>query len=297
MSRTTTMLASIDTLDEMTRWLRGDFLESILLISGAVLFIRGARSLMSYATRRAELGEDSTGSARPPLGHRQRAVGQALGWVITAFVSLVVGVLVADRFGLPLATLVPTASIVGVAVGFGAQRIVLDLLSGFFLLTERQLSIGDLVTVSAPGTTTGVTGHVEEITLRATRLRTAAGEVVFISNGEIRQLTNLSADWSRLLIDVPLRPDHDVDKALSTLRQLCEAIREADDMDDTFLEGPDVLGVQRIDVGVIEVRIAARVPSDQQFQAARDLRQRIVLALADAGVEVARPVIVSHGAK
>ncbi|HQZ33417.1 MAG TPA: mechanosensitive ion channel family protein [Ilumatobacteraceae bacterium] len=290
------MLASIDTLDELTRWLRGDFLLSILLITGAVLFIRGARSLMSFATRRAEKG-DANNDAKPPLGHRQRAVGQALGWVITAFVWLVVGVLVADRFGLPLATLVPTASIIGVAVGFGAQRIVLDLLSGFFLLTERQLSIGDLVRVSAPGTTTGVTGHVEEITLRATRLRTAEGDVVFISNGEIRQLTNLSADWSRVLIDVPLPPDGDVDKALSTLRQLCEDIREADDPDNTFLEGPDVLGVQRFDVGVIEVRVAARVPSDQQFQAARNLRQRIALALAEAGIELARPVVVSRGAR
>lgn len=291
------MLASIDTLDELTRWLRGDFLESILLICGAVLFIRCVRASMSFATRRAERGDGTNTPGQAPLGHRQRAVGQAIGWVITAFVWVVVGVLVADRFGLPLATLVPTASIVGVAVGFGAQRIVLDLLSGFFLLTERQLSIGDLVRVSAPGTTNGVTGHVEEITLRATRLRTGAGEVVFISNGEIRQLTNLSADWSRLLIDVPLRPDGDIDKALSTLRQLCESIREADDMDDTFLEGPDVLGVQRLDVGVIEVRVTARVPSDQQFQAARDLRQRIALALANAGIELARPVVVSRGAQ
>ena len=87
--------------------------------------------------------DSQAGEATRPAPQRDPAIAQALGWVVTALVSVVVGVLVADRFGLSLATLVPTATIAGVALGFGAQRIVLDLLSGYFLLTERQLSTGD----------------------------------------------------------------------------------------------------------------------------------------------------------
>lgn len=289
------VLGTVDTLDDLTRWLRGDLLEIVLLISGAFLFVRGARWLLTASPRDAESNAASIDGLGGP-GRRDPAVAQALGWVVTAFVSVVIGVLVADRFGLPLATLVPTATIAGIALGFGAQRIVLDLLSGFFLLTERQMSVGDVVTVSKPGTTDGVTGTVEEITLRATRLRTLLeGEVVYISNGEIRQLTNQSVEWARLVIDVPLRPDGDVEHAIEVLRDACEQIRADEEMADTLLEGPDVLGVQALDVGVIRVRLAARVPAGAQWSVAREIRRRVVQALVDAGVEPAPPVVITRG--
>lgn len=103
--------------------------------------------------------------------------------------------MVADRFGLPLATLIPTATVAGVALGFGAQRVPHDIVSGFFLLAEHQMAIGDWVTIAARGTVGGVGGNVEQITLRVTRLRTIEGEVVFVPDGEIRQLTSQSIGW------------------------------------------------------------------------------------------------------
>jgi small-conductance mechanosensitive channel len=93
----------------------------------------------------------------------------------------------------------------GVALGSGGQRVVQDLLGGFFLIAERQYGFGDVIRVAPPGSTTGVTGNVEVLSLRMTRLRTANGEVLFLANGEIRQVTNRSRDWARAVIDVRTR--------------------------------------------------------------------------------------------
>ncbi len=133
--------------------------------------------------------------------------------------------MVADRFGLPLATLIPTATVAGVALGFGAQRVPHDIVSGFFLLAEHQMAIGDWVTIAARGTVGGVGGNVEQITLRVTRLRTIEGEVVFVPDGEIRQLTSQSIGWVRSVVDVPLRPEGDLAPALSTLRKVSDEMR------------------------------------------------------------------------
>lgn len=286
------LVGATGTFEDLSRWVRGDLLEIIMLISGAFLLVRSARWLLIEAPLRRE--SDGT---PPATSNRDPAIAQALGWVVTAFVSVVVGVLVADRFGLPLATLVPTATIAGVALGFGAQRIVLDLLSGFFLLTERQLSIGDVITVSAPGTTDGVNGTVEEITLRSTRLRTLEGDVVFISNGDIRQLTNMSVEWARLVIDVPVRPSDDVDRAIAVLRELCAEVRNDDSFADAFLEGPDVWGVQALEVGVIQVRLGARVPAGEQWAVGRELRRRVAQRLVDADVAPVDTMVVAGGGR
>lgn len=291
--KTSYTLLSIQSLDDVWRWLRGDALEIVLLISGALLLIRAAPTILATFTRRAHNGAIT--DPEHPLGRRQLAVSRAFSWVVTALVSVVVGVLVADRFGLPLAALVPTATVIGVAVGFGAQQVVLDVVSGFFLLAERQLSIGDIVIVSPPGTTGGMEGTVEEITLRVTRLRTLEGDVVFIPNGEIRQLTNQSIEWARLVIDVPVRPADDVNHAIEVLRSTCDLMAADESWADDLLEGPDVWGVQAIDVGVIKIRIVARVPAEQQWRIARELRRRVALGFVEAGMEPVQPVVIPRG--
>jgi moderate conductance mechanosensitive channel len=110
--------------------------------------------------------------------------------------------LVLERFGVPFASLIAPLTAGGVALGLGAQRLVLDLLTGAFIITERQYGYGDLVHISATTMTDGVTGTVEELTLRVTRLRTAEGERVVISNGQVLQVTNVSSDWARATVNL-----------------------------------------------------------------------------------------------
>ena len=124
----------------------------------------------------------------------------------------VAGVLMLQRLGVPLARLVAPATVAGVALGFGAQRVVQDILAGFFIITEHQYGFGDVVRLSVPGSATGVTGTVEDVTLRITRMRTVNGEVVFTPNGQIMQATNLSRDWARAVIDVPVPATADINR-------------------------------------------------------------------------------------
>ena len=98
------------------------------------------------------------------------------------------------------------------AIGFGAQQVVGDVLAGFFLFAERQFGVGDLIRLSMPGQTTGVSGTVEELTLRVTKLRSAQGDLIVVPNSALRQVTNLSKDWSRVVIDIPIPAEEDLDR-------------------------------------------------------------------------------------
>jgi small conductance mechanosensitive channel len=187
--------------------------------------------------------------------------------------------------------------VAGVAVGFGAQKLVQDVLSGFFLLAERQITVGDVVRISDPGTTTGVGGTVEEVTLRVTRLRTLKGEVVFIPNGEIRQVTNMTVEWARVVIDVPLRSTDDIDKAIDCLGLVSEQMMAQEPWSTMLLEQPEVLGVEALDVGIVRVRIVARVQAANQWEAGRELRRRIASGLAAAGITPAMPLVVPGAAE
>jgi small-conductance mechanosensitive channel len=285
-----TLLAAFGPFRDLGHWFRREGLEIVLLVSGAVLFIRAVRCLLArsaegfggwgFWTERvvrpeAELSADL---------RRRQALSQAAGWLISALVIVVVGSLVALRLGVPLSTVVPPATVAGVAVGFGAQKLVQDVLSGFFLLAERQITVGDVVRISDPGTTTGVGGTVEEVTLRVTRLRTLKGEVVFIPNGEIRQVTNLSKDWARVVLDIPLAVDTDVPRATDVLRRISEEIMEDEAWAPVLLDPPSVMGIERFAVGFLQLRFVARTLPGRQWDVARELRGRITLAFQEAGV-------------
>ncbi len=143
---------------------------------------------------------------------------------MVALLYFVVGILAFDRLGIPLTTLVAPATVIGIGLGFGAQQMVGDLLAGFFLFAEHQFAFGDVIRLSLPGQPTGITGTVEELTLRVTKLRTAQGELVVVPNSALRQVTNLSKDWSRAVIDIPVSVAEDLEQVTSLLKDVVAAM-------------------------------------------------------------------------
>ena len=135
---------------------------------------------------------------------RSRAVSEAVEWVVVALVYFIAGILALDRLGIPLTTLVAPATVVAAGFGFGSQQVVGDILAGFFLFAEHQFGWEPWSACRFPGSLAGVSGTVEEITLRVAKLRTLQGEVIFLPNGALRQVTNLSREWSRVVVDVPV---------------------------------------------------------------------------------------------
>jgi small conductance mechanosensitive channel len=163
---------------------------------------------------------------------------------------------------------------------------VQDLLAGFFLITERQYGFGDVIRLTIPVGVTPITGTVEELTLRITKIRSSDGEVVITPNGQILQVVNLSRDWARSVIDVPVPVGADLNRVSSILREVGEQAHRDEDLGVLLLDAPTVMGVESIEVGQFNVRVVARTLPGKQFEVGRKLRARITVALAQAGVTV-----------
>jgi small conductance mechanosensitive channel len=282
------MVLAVATLRDFTRWARSSGLEIVLLVTGSALLARFGTWLRDRVTTRIDAHEEGQQDAlvRSEQAKHRHALAQVITGTVVVLIYFVTALLVLQRLQIPLSSLVAPATVVGVAVGFGAQRLVQDLLAGFFVITEHQYGFGDVVRISEPGTTTGVLGTVEEVTLRVTRLRTVNGELLILPNGEIRQVTNLSRDWARSVIDVPVPGDADITRVNDVLRAVGDAAFADAELRPLLLDPPSVMGVESIDVGYFKVRVVARTLPGKQFEVGRQLRARIALGLQGEGISM-----------
>jgi len=281
----TLMLTSITPLSDFALWARTNGLEIVMLASGAFLVSRASTSISRSLTARIDLRIPGTDElVRSQVAKHRHAVTGVVSGVFLSLLYVVVAVLVLERFGLPLAALVAPAAALGVGLGFGAQTLVQDLLAGFFIVSERQYDYGDTVAIKTVVGTVAATGTVEEVTLRVTRLRTVDGEVVFVPNGQILLTTNLSRDWARAVVDIPVPATADVSVVTKVLREVGHAVFADETMRSKLLDEPSVMGVESISVDQFEIRVVARTLPGKQFEVGRILRGRISIALRDAGI-------------
>jgi len=288
---------AVTSLDDFSRWARGDGLEIVLLVLGSVLLTRAVTWFSTRLTARVDAAdEQSDAVVRSEAAKHRHSLAQAITWAVVALIYAVTAVLVLDRFGVPLATLIAPATVAGVALGFGAQRIVQDILAGFFIIAERQYGYGDLIRIANLGATSGVTGTVEDVTLRTTRMRTVNGEVVFIPNGQINQVTNLSRDWARAIVDVPLPATADIDQVNDLLQRVGGQVYADPQLRPLILDAPTVMGVETIDVDHLSIRMVSRTLPGKQFVVGRELRARVATALREAGIVTMPDVESTHGA-
>ena len=288
---TVTPPLAITPLTDITTWLRGRGLEIVLLVLGAVLLAR----FVTWCGRRITERMDSASSdedalVRSEAAKHRAAVAQVLTWISMALIWSVAGVLILQRLGVPVSSLVASAAVIGAALGFGAQQMVRDLLAGLFIVVERQYGYGDLVHISAAGFE-GATGTIEEVGLRTTRLRTLTGDVVTVGNGQIVGVTNLSRDWARAVVDVPLPVGVDVPRANDLLHKVGEDAFQDETLRPLLLDAPTVMGVESFEVDQVNLRLVARTLPGKQFEVARELRVRIAVAFQREGlVPPAEPV-------
>ncbi len=272
-------------LTDIGTWLRGSGLEIVLLILGTVLLARFAKWTGERITKRidaASTAEDVL--VRSEAAKHRHAIAQVLIWLAIALLWCVTGVLVLGRLGVPVASLVAPGAVLGAALGFGAQQVVRDYLAGMFIIAERQYGFGDVVRVSAVGFVEGATGTIEDVALRTTRLRTPDGEVVVVPNGQIVQVTNLSRDWARSVVDVPLPANVDVVHASELLRQVGQAAFDDKRLRPLLLDAPTVMGIESFEVDQVNLRMVARTLPGKQFEVGRELRAKVAVAFQQAGI-------------
>lgn len=273
-------------------WLKDGLLPTVVLVLGALLFVRFVQWV--GARYRANLDEQvratiEEGLVASEATKRLRAVAEVIEWAVITLTYFVAALLAIRQLGVPLTTLVAPATVVGVAIGFGAQQVVGDLLAGFFLFSERQFGIGDLIRFSQPGENLGITGTVEQLTLRVTKLRTTAGDFVVIPNSALRQVTNLSRDWSRVVLDIPVPDTEDLDRARALLLDAAQAVAREPEWSALLLGEPVITGVETIEVGYVRLRLLVRTLPGRQFDVSRELRFRCATALQHGGI-VAAPM-------
>lgn len=220
--------------------------------------------------------------------HRQRVgtLGSLLRNVVDVVITLVTVLTVLAIAGVPMTPLLASAGIGGVAIGFGAQSLVKDYLSGIFMLAEDQFGIGDLVVIEE------LRGTVLEVSLRVTKLRDATGTVWYVRNGEILTLGNVSQGFSTAMVDVPVAIDEDPTRVAGVLRNAIAGMEEEPEWSQVLLEAPAVLGVDSMVGGTMTMRIMLKTGPNEQWGAMREVRMRAQRACADAGVR--GPIL--HGA-
>ena len=271
----------------VSSWVRGNGLEIVLLVIGTILLTRLATWLGGRITGRIDANARETDAlVRSEASKHRHALAQVITWATLAIIYCVAAVAIAGRLGIPLASLVAPAAVAGVALGFGAQRIVQDILAGFFIITERQYGFGDLIRLSVPSIPDPAIGTVEDVTLRVTTVRTIDGEVVITPNGQITQVTNLSRDWARAIVDVPVPAGSDVNRVSDLLRLIGEEAYKEPELRRLMLDAPFVMGVQSIDIDHFQIRLVTRTLPGRQFDVARDLRARIAAGLRDEGIRL-----------
>jgi len=181
------------------------------------------------------------------------------------------------------------AGLLGVALGFGAQSLVKDIITGFFIILENQYAVGEYITTGS------FSGFVEEIGLRVTRLRDWGGEYHIIPNGQISTVTNFSRGSMRAVVEVGIAYEEDVDRALGVMNSVAETVRR--DMQNVIVEGPEVLGVVNFGPSEVIIRTIAKTKAMEQWVVERELRKRFKEAFDREGIEIPYPrrVVISQG--
>ena len=282
------------TWENTEQWLATVGLRILLTIVLAVVALwllrrlirRVVRTMTSKSAQRlAESGRagrvlaTATGLTNERQRQRVETVGSLLHSVVTFVVVTLAILTIMALLGIPLGPLLASAGVAGVALGFGAQSLVKDFLSGIFMIIEDQYGVGDVIDTGE------AIGTVEEVTLRITRLRDANGVTWYVRNGEIIRIGNRSQGFSTALVDMPVSYAENVDRVVAVIREAAAAMGADPDWADKFVEQPEVLGVESIAGSTMVIRTMAQCTPGENFAVQRELRERIKNALDAAGVQ------------
>jgi small conductance mechanosensitive channel len=246
----------------------------ILRIAARRLIGRITAHASENVASRADRAGAVVGERRNP---RANAVGSILSNAASVIIFGIATAIILGDMGVNLTPVLASAGVLGVAIGFGAQNLVQDFLAGIFMLLEDQYGVGDVVDVG------NITGTVEAVSLRITRLRDVNGVVWHIRNGTISQAGNESHGWARAIVDFPVAYDRDIPRVRRLMMHTAAGMWQEPDWRGVILEAPEVWGVQAVSTDEIIVRLAARTAPQRQWEVARELRERLKTALDVAG--------------
>ncbi len=252
----------------------------ILIIVGAWIVTRTTRLAGRKIIQYTEDDDPATKSEREK---RAETLVHIARNAIKVFIYVVASFMILKEVGMDIAPLLAGVGIVGLAIGFGAQTLVKDFLTGFFIMMENQYRVGDVVKIGDHS------GLVERIKLRTTVLRDLQGVVHIIPNGEVQSVNNMTYEWSRVVLDIGVAYKEDVDKVIQVLREVGSKMRQEEPYNQIMLEEPEILGVDSFGDSQVTIKMLAKTCPLKQWQVARELRRRIKHAFDQQGIEIPFP--------
>jgi len=251
---------------EIFLWLRTSGLRLLLIAAASILLVR---LLSSLVDRILHLMANGSGVTISEAEKRARTMASLLRTVGTAFIIVVAVLMALREIGLDITPLLAGAGVAGLAIGFGAQSLIKDVIAGFFILMEDQFRVGDVIQAA------GVSGQVERMSLRTTIVRDLQGTVHFIPNGEIKVASNLTKEWSRAVLEVGIDYQEDLDRTLQVLAEVGRELAADASFGPMILEPPQVLGVESLGESQVTLRLLLKTLPSKQWDVARELRRRI----------------------
>jgi small-conductance mechanosensitive channel len=267
----------------VVRWILHRLVDRLVhRAEGAGLPARVTRlSLGSLGAAKSQTPQDLAVSTRRAL--RAKTMGSLLKSIITGVLVAVVATMMLSELGVNVGPIVASAGILGIALGFGAQSLVSDFLSGIFMIFEDQYGVGDVVDVGE------ASGTVEGVTLRVTRLRDVNGTVWYVRNGEIMRVGNMSQNWARTVLDVSVAYHEDLAKVRRVLQDVAHDLWEDEEYKGVIIEEPEVWGVESLGIDGVMVRVTLKTAPLEQWAVAREMRQRIKARFDHEGIEIPLP--------
>jgi len=248
---------------------------------GGVLPGRVGRMSLGNVTGSASKRMDAATATRRV--QRARTMGSLLKSISTGVIFTIVLMMVIAELGYNVAPLIASAGILGVALGFGAQSLVKDFLSGIFMIFEDQYGVGDVVDVGE------ATGTIEAVSLRVTRLRDVNGTVWYVRNGEILRVGNMSQNWARTVLDIGVAYSEDVARVRRVLQDVAHDLWEDEEFKGLIIEEPEVWGVEDLAADAVTVRVTLKTAPLEQWTVARVMRERIKARFDTEGIEIPFP--------
>jgi small conductance mechanosensitive channel len=274
---------------EILLWLKTSGLRLLVIAIGSILLIRLLRAVAERIPNLMAAGGE------PGITEREKRARTAASLIRTVGTTLVVIVAVMMAFreiGLDITPLIAGAGVAGLAIGFGAQSLIKDIVAGFFILLDDQFHVGDVIQAA------GVSGQVEQMTLRMTIIRDLQGTVHFIPNGEIKVVSNLTKEWSRAVLEIGVSYEEDVDRVIALLSEIGRSLAEDESFGKLVLEPPQVLGVEALTDSQVTIRMLTKTVPFKQWEVARELRRRIKTRFDREGIRTPYPhrVIITRPA-
>jgi small-conductance mechanosensitive channel len=250
----------------------------LLIVVAAFVITRVVRIVIRRVVKRLVAADSAEPTAR--RSQRARTIGSVLRSVTAIVVWSFALIWILSMLGVNLAPLIAGAGVVGIALGFGAQSVVRDFLSGLFMLMEDQYGVGDVIDVGE------ASGTVEGVSLRVTRIRDQEGILWHVPNGEIRRVGNKTQQWARAVIDIGVSYDADVEIATAAIGEAATSMWQDDRWRALMLDEPEVLGVETLGLDRVTIRATVKTLPQERWRVAREFRARIMTPRTAAGIEL-----------